>query len=66
MPKNAEYVLFNDGTDENRYALVVRDHGSGTYDLAIAGETGIKTSVPHREPSDYAAGGGGGYTWHEA
>jgi len=66
----ATYVLYNDGSgpnDEggNIYALVVKEHSPDVLDLSIVGVTGILTSVPHREPSDYGPEGGG-VTWRNA
>lgn len=60
-----QHVWFNDGQTD-QYALVKHDHGGGNLDLIVFTEPGVevKNGVPHREPADYDAHGGGD-TWHD-
>jgi len=65
--KPGKPVMFNDGATTTM-ALVAKVHGPQTVDLitfdAATGASSRLTSVPRRDPSDYAKGGGGGRTWH--
>lgn len=61
-------VVFNGGAGkEKQLAFVVGGTGE-TKNLVVLGDEGVshENSVPRRDPSDYAAGGGGGRTWHPA
>ena len=70
MPKTAEYVHFNNGSDLE-FALVtkVSAEDSNTLDLlsfdASTGAPQNHKGVPRREPADYGPEGGG-ETWCEA
>lgn len=59
----AEHVFYNDGTDEDVYALVIQDNGNSNYNLWTP--AGVVNDVPRREKKDYDAAGGG-HTWHSA
>jgi hypothetical protein len=61
---NAQYVYFNDGENEDLYALVVNARDGNVIDIWTPNDGSFHASVPHREKADYAAGGGGGDTWH--
>ncbi len=59
-------VLFNAGENQkNQFAIVVAEKGDTKLDLAVLTESGVHmvSDVPHREPADYDANGGG-HTWH--
>ena len=63
----AEHVFYNDGTDEDVYAIVTKDNGDGNLNLFVLPASGTgygANGVPHREKADYGAEGGGD-TWHE-
>jgi len=63
---DAEYVYYNDGTDEDVYALVTADNDDGTLNLFVipaSGEAKQVNGVPRREKDDYGPEGGG-HTWH--
>jgi hypothetical protein len=67
MANTAEYVFYNDGEDENVYALVTKDNGDDSLNLYLipaSGQPSTVNAVPRREPEDYDAAGGG-HTWHE-
>lgn len=60
-------VKFNDGNNEDVFALVVGDPGGHKLHLYVIPGNGPayrENDVPHREKDDYPAGGGGGRTWH--
>jgi hypothetical protein len=61
-----EKVLYNDGSDEDLTALVYSGTVPGNVDLSYVanGAWQFATNVPRREKVDYAAGGGGGVTYH--
>lgn len=69
MPKAAEYVHYNNGSSLE-FALVTGANAEDghTLNLLVADVNGawqVEANVPHREPEDYDAGGGGGRTWCE-
>lgn len=70
MPRTVEAVKFNDGTNEDVFALVVgSSHEDGnTLDLLTfdpsTGAPEMRHAVPKRDPSDYDESGGGD-TWHD-
>lgn len=63
---HAHYVYFNDGTNQDVFALVIGDNGGGNLNLfTIPGSGAPQTvdGIPHREVKDYGPEGGGD-TWH--
>ena len=56
--KASKALAFAEPTEGRTLRLLVIDDDTGA--------TSWVASVPHREPSDYAAGGGGGHTWRFA
>lgn len=64
--KLAASVFYNDGTNPDIFALVIKDNGGGSLNLFVipeAGVPGIENGVPQREKADYGPEGGG-RTWH--
>lgn len=66
MSKFGDAVIYNGGTGKERQLALVRASHGDTADLVVFTEDGtqFENGVPRRDPSDYAAGGGGGRTWH--
>lgn len=62
---DTKHVWFNDGTDEDVFALVVKKHSPDMLDLRTfsGGSSELHTSVPRRDKADYGEEGGG-RTWH--
>lgn len=61
-----KHVFFNDGTDEDVFALVKRELENGNLNLEVCPDQGAPypvNDVPQREKADYGAEGGGD-TWH--
>ena len=67
MAKPVESVFYNDGKDENVFAIVAKDVGDTKFDLIVfdpeGGQSSLYKAVPRREKADYGPEGGG-RTWH--
>lgn len=68
MGKPVESVEFNDGEDEDVFAIVTKHNGGDNLNLFVIPSQGAayqQNSVPRREKADYDKDGGGD-TWHAA
>lgn len=66
MSKPVVSVFYNDGTNEDVFAIVLKDNGGGSlnlYAIPDSGEPVVANGVAHREKADYGPEGGGD-TWH--
>lgn len=64
--RDVKSVFYNDGNNEDLFALVTHDDGDGQLDLIVfsaEGVPGVVKNVPRRDKADYGAEGGG-VTWH--